>query len=60
MWTKSMEALSGEAIDAFVEVGAGKVLVGLIKRIGRGWAHPFTMLNVEDVESLAKTKAGLE
>jgi hypothetical protein len=51
--------LSGEAIDAFVEVGAGKVLIGLIKRIGRGWAHPFTMSNVEDAESLAKTRAAL-
>jgi len=59
MWAKSMESLSGEAIDAFVEIGTGKVLVGLIKRIGRGWAHPFTMLNVEDVDSLGKTKAAL-
>jgi len=57
MWTKSMESLSGEAIDAFVEMGTGKVLLGLIKRIGRGWAHPFTLLNVEDVDSLGKTKA---
>jgi [acyl-carrier-protein] S-malonyltransferase len=59
LWTKSMEALSGEAIDAFVEVGTGKVLLGLIKRIGRGWAHPFGMLNVEDGDSLDKTKAAL-
>ncbi|MGD0784125.1 MAG: ACP S-malonyltransferase, partial [Candidatus Aminicenantales bacterium] len=48
MWTRSMELLSGEAIDAFVEVGAGRVLSGLIKRIGRGWTHPFILLNVED------------
>jgi [acyl-carrier-protein] S-malonyltransferase len=60
MWTKSMEALGGEAVDAFVEIGAGKVLIGLIKRIGRGFSHPFTMMNVEDIESLGKTKAGLE
>jgi [acyl-carrier-protein] S-malonyltransferase len=59
MWTRSMELLSGEAIDAFVEVGAGRVLSGLIKRIGRGWTHPFILLNVEDVESLAKTRAAL-
>jgi [acyl-carrier-protein] S-malonyltransferase len=59
MWTKSMELLSGEAIDAFVEIGAGKVLVGLIKRIGRGWAHPFILLNVEDADSLGKTKVAL-
>ncbi len=60
MWTRSMELLSGEAVDVFVEIGAGRVLSGLIKRIGRGWAHPFIVLNVEDVESLEKTKAGLE
>jgi [acyl-carrier-protein] S-malonyltransferase len=59
LWAKSMESLSGEAIDVFVEIGTGKVLVGLIKRIGRGWAHPFTMLNVEDFNSLGKTKAAL-
>lgn len=59
MWSKSMESLNGEAIDVFVEIGTGKVLIGLIKRIGRGWAHPFTMLNVEDVDSLGKTKAAI-
>jgi [acyl-carrier-protein] S-malonyltransferase len=59
LWTKSMELLSGEAIEAFVEIGTGKALVGLIKRIGRGWAHPFILLNVEDADSLGKTKASL-
>jgi len=59
LWTKSMELLSGEAIEAFVELGAGKVLSGLIKRIGKGWAHPFSIFNVEDSESLEKCMAGL-
>ena len=54
-----MESLSGEALEVFVEIGTGKVLVGLIKRIGRGWALPFTMANVEDVDSLGKTKTAL-
>ena len=60
MWSKSMESLAGEGIDAFVEIGAGKVLIGLIKRIGRGFSHPFTMLNVEDIDSLGKAKSALE
>jgi [acyl-carrier-protein] S-malonyltransferase len=54
LWYKSMELLAGETIDAFVELGAGKVLSGLIKRIGRSWSHPFTTWNVEDRESLEK------
>jgi [acyl-carrier-protein] S-malonyltransferase len=59
LWTKSMDLLSGESIEAFVELGAGKVLSGLIKRIGKGWAQPFSILNVEDAESLDKCLAGL-
>jgi len=57
LWYKSMERLAGENIDAFVELGPGKVLTGLIKRIGRSWPHPFATWNVEDRESLDKTQA---
>ena len=57
LWYKSMELLAGENIDAFVELGPGKVLTGLIKRIGRSWPHPFATWNVEDRESLDKTQA---
>jgi len=57
LWTKSMDLLAGEKIDAFVEFGAGKVLCGLIKRIGKGWPHPFTTQSVEDPESLEKAAA---
>jgi [acyl-carrier-protein] S-malonyltransferase len=59
LWAKSMDLLAGEAIEAFVEIGPGKVLSGLIKRIGKGWAHPFSTFNVEDAESLDRTTAGL-
>ena len=54
-----MELLAGESIDAFVELGAGKVLAGLIKRIGKGWPRPFSVWNVEDADSLEKTRAAL-
>lgn len=54
LWYKSMEVLGGEAIDVFVELGAGKVLTGLIKRIGRSWPRPITVWNVEDPDSLRK------
>lgn len=56
LWYESMEVLGRESIDLFVELGSGKVLRGLLKRIGRGWPHPFTMLGIEDAESLEKAK----
>jgi [acyl-carrier-protein] S-malonyltransferase len=59
LWYKSMQLLAGENIDVFVELGPGKVLTGLIKRIGRSWPHPFATWNVEDRESLAKTQGSL-
>jgi [acyl-carrier-protein] S-malonyltransferase len=59
LWFESMELLGSAGIDVFVELGTGKVLTGLIKRIGRGWARPFALANVEDAESLGKAKASL-
>jgi [acyl-carrier-protein] S-malonyltransferase len=55
-WYQSMALLAGESIDAFVELGTGKVLTGLIKRIGKGWSHPFATWNVEDWESLERIR----
>ena len=34
-WTESVEAMSGNGIQTYVEVGTGEVLLGLIKRIDR-------------------------
>jgi [acyl-carrier-protein] S-malonyltransferase len=59
LWTKGMELLRDEEIDVFVEVGPGKVLSGLMKRIGRGWPRPFQMQNAEDAASLEKARAAL-
>ncbi len=59
LWSRAMETLKDEAVEAFVEIGTGKVLSGLMKRIGRGWPRAFNLLNVEDGESLEKTKAAL-
>lgn len=59
LWHESMERLKGEGVTHFVELGSGKVLSVLLKRIGRGWLQPFTVLNVEDMESLDKARAAL-
>jgi [acyl-carrier-protein] S-malonyltransferase len=34
-WTGSMQYLLGQGVGAFVEVGPGEVLLGLLKRIDR-------------------------
>ncbi len=59
LWFKSMEMLSEEKIDLFLELGPGKVLSGLAKRIGRKWVSPPTLLNIEDSTTLEKVKEAL-
>jgi [acyl-carrier-protein] S-malonyltransferase len=59
LWHESMEQLKCEGVTHFVELGSGKVLTGLLKRIGRGWPQPVTVLNVEDMESLEKARTAL-
>ena len=54
-WENSILSMAGDGIDTFVEVGPGKVLSGLIKRI----SPDARMLNVEDRESLEKTVKAL-
>ncbi|MCD6192669.1 MAG: [acyl-carrier-protein] S-malonyltransferase [Candidatus Aminicenantes bacterium] len=56
LWYKSMEKLREMGIDIVVELGAGKVLSGLIKRIARSWAESPTVLQVGDPASLEKVK----
>ena len=55
LWEDSIRRIVSTGINIFVEVGPGKVLSGLIKRI-----EPDTkVFNVEDVESLNKTLKAL-
>ena len=49
-WEKSMRALIARGVEAFVEVGPGKVLCGLMRQIDRAKS----CLNVEDEASLQK------
>ena len=59
LWYNSMEVMGKKDIDVTIELGAGKVLSGLAKRIARGWTKSPTVLNIEDLESLEKTKTVL-
>ncbi len=54
-WAASIENLIIEGVDTFVEVGAGKVLSGLVKQINRD----VRVLNVENSESLKNSLGSL-
>jgi [acyl-carrier-protein] S-malonyltransferase len=54
-WEQSVRAVLKSSVDTFVEVGPGKVLCGLIKRI----TPDAKILNVEDEKSLRQTLAEL-
>ncbi len=52
LWEKGIRQMIQDGVNAFIELGSGRVLSGLLKRIERG--IPFA--NVEDLKSLEKTK----
>jgi [acyl-carrier-protein] S-malonyltransferase len=54
-WEDSIGRMTAEGFDTFIEVGPGKVLSGLVKRIARD----AKVLNVEDLKSLDETLAAL-
>ena len=54
-WVESVTTMREQGITTFIEVGPGKVLSGLIKRIVRD----ANIFNVEDTESLDKTLSAL-
>jgi [acyl-carrier-protein] S-malonyltransferase len=47
--------MTAEGYDTFVEIGPGKVLSGLVKRIAKG----AKVLNVEDQKSMGETLGAL-
>lgn len=59
LWYRSMEILNEENIDVLVELGSGKVLSGLGRRIIRRWESSPTLMNAEDPESLERVRASL-
>jgi len=55
MWSDSIRLMAQNGIDAFVEVGAGKVLQGLVKRI----AKDIPCFNVSSAADLEQIKENL-
>jgi [acyl-carrier-protein] S-malonyltransferase len=51
LWEDSVKVIAASGVDTFIEVGPGRVLSGLIKRI----VPDKKILNVEDMKSLEKT-----
>jgi [acyl-carrier-protein] S-malonyltransferase len=54
-WVECVEAMAANGVRTLVELGPGKVLCGLVRRIDK----QLTCLNVEDPASLEKTLAAL-
>ncbi|HSE42931.1 MAG TPA: ACP S-malonyltransferase [Acidobacteriota bacterium] len=50
-WWQSIELLIRDGVSTFIEVGAGKVLTGMIRKISRD-VQTFNVENVEDYEQL--------
>jgi len=55
-WEESVRTMASRAVRKFVEVGPGRVLLGLMKRMDGGAC----LANVENTESLRKTKSIME
>lgn len=59
-WTESVMKMFAEGAQTFVEVGPGKVLIGLVKAIAKDAGKEVILLNVEDQASLQATIESLQ
>ena len=59
LWYRSMQIMDHSGIQMYVELGEGKVLSGLIKRISREWTSSPRILNVSDPQTHESVKKEL-
>ncbi|MDI6848977.1 MAG: ACP S-malonyltransferase [Candidatus Saccharicenans sp.] len=59
LWFASMQRLRELGVRQAVELGPGKVLTGLLKRISRQWPEAPAVFNVEDMTSLENCRRSL-
>ncbi len=59
-WTESVLKMFDQGVGTFVEVGPGKVLIGLVKAIAKNADKEVKLFNVEDQESLQATTISLQ
>lgn len=55
-WEDSVKAMAAEGFDTFIEIGPGKVLSGLVRRI----APAVKIMNVEDIKGINECLKALE
>ena len=55
-WQQSVEAMIGDGVDTFIEIGPGKTLAGFMRKISRD----VKTLNVEKLEDIGKAAEGLK
>jgi [acyl-carrier-protein] S-malonyltransferase len=55
-WRESVQFMAAQGVDRFVEIGAGKVLAGLVKRVAAG-ASAISVGTPADVEAYKTARA---
>lgn len=55
-WQQSVEAMIGDGVDTFIEIGPGKTLAGFMRKISRD----VKTLNVEKLEDMGKAAEALK
>jgi [acyl-carrier-protein] S-malonyltransferase len=55
-WQRGMEYMIGNGVATFVEIGPGRVLSGLLRRINRD----VKTINISDAEAIKKSEANLK
>jgi len=60
LWYETMQVMNTERIDCFVELGAGNVLSGLIKRTSRNWETTPAVFSAGTMETVEKARRAID